>query len=538
MFQDFELTAEKFFMALVLSIFLLSLGTSASLDTFGGEVVQAILTGESLSSRWVGFAGDVDGSREENISPITSVSAGNQKAGEVTELNLEGKKDKRHYFVAVPFNGSDFDGDRLRNISLNDLDAGGIFDEEDFPVFYPDSLSYSAMSDSPEETFKSTGTVTLLNNTYSTVKTDLRDNVPFHVVGYEYEGDVKPIFASDISDYTSCHDGTDCDHQFLVPNIGGRDYYFYMIPETKPVKITTYIDGVESDTFPYSGRPYRLNITTRSIFEDYKLVDRPIKIVEDQGNNLFTPAVASTSYQSSAKIETSTQNGYKEFLFSPTSYSSPSGYNLSINVLTGGGKVAGVEYLTVENGNIVFTTEGPNDKDLGEYSTSYKKGVNRLTPIANCVFKNVNNGIGFELTPSSGTSSYTLVRGVPYIMNTGSSSAEFYRLSEPGSHLVMSPSRSSDFGETIHMSSDSQPYSNTDEVVFTPTIPKAEDKPFTVDLLDSQGNLLQEINISVKGSTCGTNNAGSFTSLPNSNDFKKRINSITPVLNSLFVAGT
>ena len=538
MFNDFELTTEKIFLVVVLSVFLLAIGTSVSLDTFGGEVVKAILTGESLSSRWVGFSGNVGSFRQDDPAPIRAVSAGNEKSGEVTELDLDGKLDERHYFAAVPFNGSDFQGDRLRNISLTDIQADGIFDEEDFSVFYPDSVSYSAMSDGPLDTFEDVGEVTLLNKSYSTVTTDLRNNVPFHVVGYEYEGDVKPIFVSEIDEYSSCYDGGSCNYQMLVPNIGGQDYHFYMVPETKPIEITTYIDGEDSDTFPYPGRPYRLNITTRSIFDDYKLVDRPVNIIERQGNNLFAPAVESTSYQSSAKIQARTNNGYKEFLFSPTGYSSPPGYNLSIQVLTGGGRISGVKYLTVDNGNIEFTSEGPTEKDLGEYSTSYKKGVNRLTPIANCLFKNVNNGVSFELAPGDTTSSYTLVRGTPYIMDIGSSSADFYRLSEPGSHLAMSPSRSSDFGETVHMASDDGIYSENDQVVFTPTIPKSESDGFSLELLDGQGNLLQEVNISVKGSTCGTNDAGSFSTIPNSNDFKKRINSVTPILNSLFVAGT
>lgn len=88
------------------------------------------------------------------------------------------------------------------------------------------------------------------------------------------------------------------------------------------------------------------------------------------------------------------------------------------------------------------------------------------------------------------------------------------------------------------MASDDGIYSENDQKVFTPTIPKSESDGFSLELLDGQGNLLQEVNISVKGSTCGTNDAGSFSTIPNSNDFKKRINSVTPILNSLFVAGT
>jgi hypothetical protein len=532
------LSRDKALVFILIVALLVGLGSGAGLETLAGEIVKAIITGESVSSRWVGFSGSVGEYREDKVSSFRSISAGEARSGQVNEVTFPGQNDERHYYAAIPFNGSDFQRSRLRNITLSDLQAGGLFDENDFPIFYPDGLSYSVVSDSPVETFKKEGTVTLLNKTWSTAKADLQSNVGSHVVGYKYEGDVKPIFVTSVDNYPSCYDGSSCNFQFLVPNIAGQDYHFYMIPETMPVEITTYIDGSRSTTFPYAGRPYRLNITTRAIFGDDELVERPIRIVEKQGNNMFTPAVESTGYESSAKIKTKTTGGTKEILFAPTGYSSPGSYNLSIKVLAASGKVAGVEYMTIENGNIQFTTQGPTEKNMGEYSTSYKKGVNRLTPITNCLFKKVNSGISFRLTPDTGTGSYTLVRGVPYIVDIRGSSAEFYELSEPGSHLVMSPARSEDFGETVHLSSGELPYSESNQVVFTPTLPKSEDDDFSLDLLNGQGNLLHEVNISIKGSTCGTNSEGSFSSLPSSDDFKKRINSITPVLNSLFVAGT
>lgn len=519
-------------------VILVFTGSALSIDSFGGEVAEAILDGEAVSSRWVGISGEIKGSRAETAESIFSFRSDDGNAGSVQTIDLDGINDGNHYFISTPEDIGTFNQGNLRNVSLAELSAGGLFDEDDFPVFYPDQVSYSSVSDNPSNTFTETSNLTVLGKPYEGPVTTLKNGIEMTVLAYQHNGEKIPIFVNKINDYSTCYDGNSCNYQMMMPNLQGEEYYVYQVSAVVPIKLNTYIDGEDKNIFPYAGRPYRLNVTTRSIFEGDKLVDRKIELIETQGNNLFAPAVEATSYKSSAKVITDTENGYKEFLFSPTGYSSPSGYNLSINTYNSNDEIAGIKYMGIENGNIDFTNEGPEEKDLGEYSTSYKKGVNGLTPIANCLFKNVNNGVSFELAPEDSTSSYTLVRGTPYIMNIGSSSADFYRLSEPGSHLAMSPSRSSEFGETVHMGSGNGIYSENDQVVFTPTIPKSEDDNFSLELLDGQGNLLQEVNISVKGSTCGSNEAGSFSTIPNSNDFKKRINSVTPILNSLFVAGT
>lgn len=507
-----------------------------SLNTFGGEVAKAILTGEALSSRWVGFSGDIDGFQEETARPIRTVVAGSEKAGKVTTLNLAGQEDGKHYFVASPVNLTNFNRSRINNVTLSDLQAGKLFDEEDFPIFYPDGVSYEAMSDTPQDTFRETTNVTVLDLVRKGGVATLHGGIPQYLLSYSYGGEEVPIFLSKVKSYESCYDGSPCDYEMMVPNLQGGEYYFYQLSSVNPILVRTFIDGEVSTTFKYPGRPYNLTIQTRATFQGNKLVERNVRIVERSGNNLFTPAISS-SYSSRAEIRTFTENGSKSLLFAPTGYNSPGNYNITVQAWSKG-EVAGETYLTIENNNIQFTNRGPSEKGFGYVSQSYKKGVNRLRPIAKCLYDNVNNfGRAFTLPIRESSQSFELVRGIPYIVKVSDPDVARYRLEESGSHLVMMPARYEDFGETYHLGSGGT-YSVNSEVVFTPTVPASQDDGLNIELMNENNEVLYRTNLTVKQSTCGTPTSGLSTGAPNLNSFKKRINSIRPVLNSLFVAGS
>jgi hypothetical protein len=540
MFPDVTISREKIILGVVLIVLFSGLSLGIDLQTYAGEIVKSILSTATLTERWVGLSGSVSGSLDDSAKPFTTVSAGNDEAAEVMEMDFGGQLDFNHYYAAIPYNGGEeFDKSDVRNISLADMDANQLFDEGDFPIFYPDGTSYSALSDSPEETFQNTGELKLLNDTYRGVKADLKTDVPTYVLGYAHESDVQPIFLTPIQEYPNCYDGGSCDYQLMFPNIGGADYHIYMLPEYQAVNINTYIDGENTTVFPYPGRPYRLNVTTRAIFKDDKLVNRSIRVVERSGNSMFIPSVAGDGYKSRAVLNTETLEGTQELLISPTQYSSPASYNLSVRSLSADGEITDIQYMSVRENIISFSDQGPEDKDLGEYSTKYKKGVNRLRPISSCLFKKISNDISFEINiADSSDSNFTLVRGVPYVMNIQDSSVNSYSLEEPRSHLVMNPARSNEFGETTHLNIRDAAYQASDRVVFTPTVPKSEDSGLSADMLDDQGNLLYDVNFSVKGSTCGSADDGQYSSVPLQNSFKKRVNAVRPVLRSLFVAGS
>lgn len=531
--KDLEMKHIAMFLSVIL---LLGMVSGVSLDTFKGEVVQAIISGESISSRWVGYSGELDGFQDETTQPVRTLATGSQKSGGVNNMNLDGQRDGKHYFVASPYNVSNFNSSKVRNISLSELESNGIFDEEDFPIFYPSGLSYGAMSDTPEETFTEEANITVLSKSYEGAVTNLREDVPFYVLGYQHNGEKIPIFVSKMKKYDACYDGSSCDFQMMLPNLQGGEYFLYQVSSVNPILVRTFVDGEISTSFEYPGRPYNLTLTTRAPFKNNKLVDRDLRIIERSGNNLFTPAISS-DYSSEARIETSTKNGSKSLLYSPTGYNSPNNYNISVQAMSKG-EIAGEEFMTVENNNIEFTDKGPDEKGFSFVSRNYKKGVNRLRPIAKCMFDNVNNfGRVYNLPISSSGQSYEVVRGVPYVVEISDPDASRYRLEEGSSHLAMAPAKYEELGETYHLGSGGT-YSSESEVVFTPTVPANKDEQLDVELMNEEGDIIYSTNLTVKESTCGDVSDGLAESAPNLNDFKKRINSIRPVLNSLFVAGS
>ncbi|WP_414838023.1 hypothetical protein ACK3SF_01325 [Candidatus Nanosalina sp. VS9-1] len=529
-YQRLELDAEKLMFLGVTAVVLLGIGIAGSISLEAGHVVQAILGPTTVSSNWAGVSGDISGFQEETASPIDYFYAGDSRSGSVTDLSLEGQNDGRHFFGALPFHDEEFESGRVGNLSLSDLDAGGLFDEEDFPVFYPNGTSYDEVTDNPEKTFEDTENIKLLGSEFKALKTTLNGGVNYYMLGYDINGTTQPVFVAGIDSYSSCYDGEDCDYQLMLPRIDD-DYSFYMLSESDPVRVTTLVDGVESRSFPYAGRPYNLTVITKDVFDNYSPVDTGIRITEREGNNLFTPAI-SQDYSSEAQIITETVNGSRSLMYTPTAYNSPSNYNLTVDVYSDGETIQSVP-LSVENSNIEFTDSGPAEKGFEDLETDYKKGVNRLRPVANCLFSNVNSDEAYRLDVT-GNESFEVVRGIPYIVDVTDSEASYFSLEERGSHLVMLPARNAD---TLHLESGGSPYAADSSIVFTPTVSKDGDDQLDIEVLDSQGDLLGETNLSVKGSTCGSPTDGLSAGVPNSKSFKKRVNAIRPVLNSLFVAG-
>lgn len=534
-FHELEVDAEKTSMVFLISVVFLGAAIAGSITLEGGTIVNAMLDVSLGAEKWAGVSGSVYMEINDTPESIHSRSI-DGAVGDTIELDLKGKVDERHYFGALPFDNPKFEPNRLRNVSFSDLESGGLFDESDFPTFYPDASSYEDVLESPDETFESTEEITLFEEPHHALKTTLHDGIPYYLLSYEMNGEEQPLFLSSIKNYSSCYDGSSCNHQFLLPEINGSSYHFYMLPEIDPVNVTTYIDGEKNRTFPYPARPYNLTIETRDIFEDNTLDERTIRISEREGNNLFIPAISSTEYTSEAEVVTTTPGGRKSLMFVPTKYSSPDEYELSIEIMTQTGQVGQTEQLFVDRGTVEFTDSGPSEKGFGFRENEYKQGVNHMRPIAKCLFSHLSDENAVEIEADTNTSELTLSRGVPYKLDITDSGVEYFGLKEPKSHVVLLPGGGNDTS-TIHLSGDENPFSSSSEVAFTPTVLKSEDDSLRVELLDSQEDLLQEINLSVKDATCASFESGTQIDAPYLKSFKKRVNSIRPVLRSLFVAG-
>ncbi len=528
-FERLELDAEKAVLVTGLATVLLGLVIAGSIGLEAGTVVQAVLSTTSVSSNWAGVSGEVTEVQEQTAMPVDFFFVDDSRTGSVHTVDLDGKVDGSHFFAALPFHTDNFEREKLESISLSDLEAGGLFSQEDFPIFYPNASSYDSVNDNPENTFEETETIRVLNRELEAAKTEFNGGLEYYLLAYDTGDGTQPLFINHIDEYGECYDGNECNYQFMLPQIDD-DYSFYQLSENNPVDVTVLIDGEETTSFPFTGRPYNLTVQTVAIFQDFEPAETEIRVTETEGNNIFTPAI-SGDYSSDAQTITETDEGEASLMYSPTEYNSPENYNLSVDVYNDGEAFQSVP-LSVENDNIEFTDAGPVEKGFDEFENEYRRGVDRLRPIANCMFSQVNSEEAYRLEATV-NESYEVVRGVPYVVDVDE--ASFFSLEERGSHLVMSPGRIED---SIHLESGGSPYSASDSVVFTPTLSSNEDDDLSVSLLDSQGDLLGETNLSVRDATCGEVTDGDLVEPPELTDFKRRVNNIRPVLNSLFVAGS
>jgi hypothetical protein len=521
--HEVEADAEKTGLLILVSTVFLGAAFSASITLGGGDIVKAVLSVERQSDRWIGVSGDLIGERNETSLPVHRLKVPSD-AESTSEVNLRGIDDGRHLFASIPFYSDRFRVPEVKNVSDDDLNSGGIFDPEDFPVFYP---GYSSIGDSPAETFQQEASIGVLGKRFSGLKTELGSGAEIYLLSYETEKGREPLLISRIKSRSPCQDGSSCAYEFLLPKLNGSRYSFYMLPQDSSVTLNVLIDGEDRNTFKYPARPYNLTVQTRDGFRNGEPVDREFVIEERSGNNLFSPSVS--GYTSSARLKDQTVNGSASVLFVPTGYSSPDEYRIQVKVPSAG--PSGSQKLQISRDVIEFTSQGPAEKGFEEEVVQFRKEVNRFRPIASCLFSRVSSGNVRILEPDTNTQQFKLSRGIPYVLEANSSLAG-YRLREPGSHLVMAPVFG---GETVDRASDGL-YETGSNVVFTPTLKSSEDNALSLDLVDTSGDV-QEVNLSVASATCKDTGAGVSGSTERTEELKKRINSIRPVLRSMFVAG-
>jgi hypothetical protein len=306
-----------------------------------------------------------------------------------------------------------------------------------------------------------------------------------------------------------------------------EEYDFYILPKEDPIDVEIRINGEKKNTFGNPAVPYNVEIETRTVFED-ELVESKAVLEEVKGNNLFMPAV-DAGYKTSSSLNLKTSSGAKEVLIVPTKYQSE-GYEF--NVMAEGRKV---EQLEVKSGSLIKDEGRLSEVGLDEYSTEYKEGVNSLRPVADCLFASNEQGKYYEI-PVNAADSYNLIQGRPYVINIKDSDVEKYQLNESRSQLVLSPARVDGFGNTSHQGKNR--FSADKKVIITPTVITDSEKTIKLTTYDSTGNKLYTVDFkSPDVGVCAEESSLNKITYSNDSSFEQRINSIRPVLDSMFIAG-
>jgi len=141
-------------LSIIFLIFLYALFTSilaqdyAGIDIIAGRIYLAKISGGQQTSRWAGIIGNLSGNLAESPYAFAKLTILTNGMFEIT-LPGENLKDGEHYFAILPINIT-FNTSKIRNVTTEDLEEYGLFNETNFPIFHP---NYYENSDNPKVTF-------------------------------------------------------------------------------------------------------------------------------------------------------------------------------------------------------------------------------------------------------------------------------------------------------------------------------------------------------------------------------------------------
>ncbi|MFB6180720.1 MAG: hypothetical protein ABEJ93_02485 [Candidatus Nanohalobium sp.] len=502
----------------LVSLFLVILvaGASAGLmDQLAGEIGKYVISTDAVSSKWTGVSGEVGQWKDIGREPVYKLNLDSSDSGEVNEIDLPGRLRDPYYYAAMPVTGEKFNKTKLANTSLQDVDKGQLFPENSYPEFYP---NYKDLSDAPDETFKQKAEIKVLDKKYTALKTSLQTGIDYYLLKYNTGGEEHPVFIVDTQRYSSCYSGGSCNFQFLLPMADTSTYSFYQLATSDPINMTTWINGDKSSSFKFPGRPYRLEVKTKTVFGE-KLTDANISVAEQNGNNLFLP-----SGFGEARLETVSSSGHtQELLVTPTGYQTGENYSLRLKAFKS-------DYFTrieqLEIGKEYLKPGGPSPGDIGlsQFSSRYKENVNQLRSVFDCASHSLNQETAFKLSVSSGGTK-KVVRGRPYLVEVDG--ADKYSIAENGSILLMSPSGQD---TTVHSGGN---FSAGEKTLFIPT--KREGN-ISLKAFNSSGGKVFESEFELVPGTCSSVRDGVAVSF-DSRRVGERINAVKQLLNSMYAAG-
>jgi len=474
---------KKNLIMLSLLFFFFSEACFASIPVISGRISHTNLSTEISTVRWGGIKGFLSGYAEESVEPIGLVAI--TSPGEIIETTVYGANflDGKHYLAFIPLNIT-FNLTSLQNITQEDLNENGIFNQTNFPIFHPE---YSLKSDNPEKTFTKPATLVVGGEEFSGFATTLKENVSYYLLKYKVnDSTILPIFFVPLSIY-NCYDNNACHFQAIIP-LHNNSYYIYLLSKEPPIKLDVWIDGIETRIFPQTALIYNLTIRATKLYTGEPFLNTIVGAFEENGNLVFVPYFSGIVGRG-ASFKKVDDDGYAQFIIAPTEYPKSTSYKIYAAAITEDGyrilKKLDLDILNADS--IVRVSKQLNQTNLTDH---IKVVVNSINPIINSLYKwanEVKRAWKYEITfYSNGTfriknlsdNNYypnaTLKTGAPnliklYLKNPDSSAFEGYGLiEERDGYLLFSPTLTFDIFNSTRLSSLYEIHDNSN-LIITPT---------------------------------------------------------------------
>ena len=296
------------------------------IGTLAGHIYFAKVDGEQQTGKWAGIAGVVSGTLEESPYSFGYVPIDTATIYTATFPGENFPKNK-YYFMATIENIT-FNLTKVENVTIDDLEEFGIFNQTNFPIFHPDYYIYS---DNPKNTFCCYKEDIMVGGEwFSAFVITLKQDTKYYLLKYRVDNDREiPLFLVYYSDYTG-YDGNAYNFQFMLPI--GKTYYFYMISKEPAYKLTTWIDSQQRTSFEQTALTYNLTVRVTNLYTGFPEANKSVIVFEENGNNIFIPKRLSGIISRGYSVATTDSNGVVQFIVAPTEYPTIDDYSIGVGI--------------------------------------------------------------------------------------------------------------------------------------------------------------------------------------------------------------
>ena len=526
------------FLTLLVVIIVPAVVYAQQIDIWSGGIFYAELTGTLGTLYWGALTITHDGTDlPESNTAFISLPFSTPTISSITFPGAN-MKEGNHYYAALLTDT--FNLDFVRNVTIADIQEGGLFSETLYPMFYP---GYNNKNDNPFETFCcDTTNVSIAGINYTGFVTTQNQNVEYYLLAYDDGVEPQPLFLVNIADQT-CYDGTACVGQFMLPV--PNQYHFFAINKRPVFTYNIWIDGVQTTTFQQTALPYELMVEVRDLYTDELVPDIDIAVVEENGQNIFLPYRLSGIVSETYSVGRTDIQARETFIVAPTVLPDAAAidYTISVAVLFEDDTLANKEFLSVLSQDTTVQQQKPLTPNL--LFDNAKTTVNAMNQINDFLFRwssQVERARIFTLEYNIATNSFSgtlntgeVQTGAPNVItatlrNGATLVPGFVVVEERGGHLIMNPVvQGSGLNDKERRHFKQIP--TGEQFIITPTSLGFIESNITISFYDQNGMFLEskDINIDPTLEVSG----GS----PYNNDLLKTIvNAMNQIIASLFFA--
>ncbi len=536
------------FMILLLLLSYFSAISVADLSLISGRIYYSKISGVQPTERWEGIIGFIStGYMDETNEPISKVKMDSPNSILMAFFAASNLLDGKHYVAFLPENVT-FNLTKLKNITQEDLEENGIFNQTNFPVFFP---NYYQVSDNPKNTFCCVNTTVVIGGvTFTAFMISLEKNVPYYLLKYEVNNTHSvPMLITPLGYYTG-YDGNECNFEAILPV--DKTYYIYVLSREPPIKLDVWIDGQKTTHFQQTALTYNLTIRATNLYTGAPIPNTTVVVFEENGRNIFLPKHLAGEVARGVSLVETDDEGYAQFIVAPTEYPALDDYSIGVAASKEGYILGRRINLTVDNANeIVFEKKHPTDESA--LVDNAKAAVNWMNQIINTMYLWANkyekgfvhtlicytNGTYYFINQSDWQpyDSIVLHTGAPNVIvlqikNADGSIADGYyaTIEESGGFLLFNPTLNTPIIKDKTRLDIFLQLNNTKSIIVTPTSYADANSTIKMSIHKPSGETIREITFEIDRNLSPGSGGTSFSD----DMFKTTVNAMNSVGYSLY----